>query len=437
MSLILGGKIKKNLWRLNANILNDPKIRAKLRGEIKDFLDINDSGDVSPTILWDTLKAVLRGKIISITTHMKKLQGHRLSDLQGKLKQLQLSNSRNVRSTLKEEIKKLQSEIDDIYTQETQKKMIFLKQKNYEVGGKSSKFLGYKLRKQQVDNTIYKIKNLKTKVIESKLGKIQESFETFYGALYSQPQGSDETQIEAFLNSLDLPKLTNVQNENLIQPISISELNLAISKLKAEKSPGTDGYTSEWYKSFKPDLSPLLLNTFNWVLQKGEIPPSWREAFISVIPKEDKDKQECGNYRPISVLNLDYELFASISARRLERILPDLIHLDQTGFIQQRQTLDNIRRTLHILDQTNKNKTRSLIAGLDAEKAFASVRWEFLYKVMGKFGLHDYFVRIIQSLYNKPMARVKINGDLSDFFVMERGTRQGCPISPLLFALFI
>lgn len=70
---------------------------------------------MSPTILWDTLKAVLRGKIISITTHMKKLQGQRLSDLQGKSKQLQLSNSRNISSTLKKEIKKLQSEIDDIY----------------------------------------------------------------------------------------------------------------------------------------------------------------------------------------------------------------------------------------------------------------------------------------------------------------------------------
>lgn len=207
--------------------------------------------------------------------------------------------------------------------------------------------------------------------------------------------------------------------------------------MKAGKSPGTDGYTTEWYKSFKPELSPILLNTFNWVLQKGEIPPSWREATISVIPKEDKDRQECGNYRPISVLNLDYKLFTSILARRLERILPDLIHLDQTGFIQQRQTLDNIRRTLHILDQTNKNKTRSLIVGLDAEKAFDSVRWAFLYRVMGKFGFHDNFIKTIQSLYNKPVARVKINGDLSDSFVMKRGTRQGCPISPLLFALFI
>ena len=437
LSLKLKGKTRKMLWRLNSNMLNDPKIMEKLKEEIKDYLDLNDSGEVSPVILWDAMKAVMRGKMISITSFSKKLRGQKLADLQGKLKQLQVADSNTINSILKGEIKKLQNEIDDIYTQEIQKKIIFLKQKNYEVGGKSAKLLAYKLRKQQADNTIYKIKNPKTKVIENQIGKIQECFEAFYRTLYSQPQASEESQIDTFLNSLNLPTLTASQNENLIRPISVEELNLAISKLKAGKSPGSDGFTTEWYKSLKTQLSPLLLNAFNWTIQKGEIPPSWREAIISVIPKEDKDRQECSNYRPVSVLNLDYKLFTSILARRLDKILPDLIHLDQTGFIRQRQTLDNIRRTLHILDQTNKDKTESMIVGLDAEKAFDSVRWTFLYKVMGKFGFQEKFVGIIKNLYDKPTARIKINGDLSNSFNLERGTRQGCPISPLLFALFI
>lgn len=117
-----------------------------------------------------------------------------------------------------------------------------------------------------------------------------------------------------------LPTLSSSQSQSLTQPISVKQLTLAISKLKAGKSPGSDGFTSEWYEVLKPQLSPLLLNTFDWVLQKGELPPSWREAVISVIPKEQKDKQERGNYRPVSVLNVDYKLFTSISARRLETL---------------------------------------------------------------------------------------------------------------------
>lgn len=195
------------------------------------------------------------------------------------------------------------------------------------------------------------------------------------------------------MNTLELPTLTNLQNENLIQPITDKELNLAISRLKTGKSPGSDGFTTEWHKSMKPRLAPLLLNTFNWILQKGEVPPSWREAVITVILKENKDKQEYGNIRPVSILNLDYKLFASILARRLDKLMPDLIHSDQTGFIRQGQTLDNITRTLHIIEQTVKDKTKSMMVGLDVEKAFDSVRWGgFLYRVLGKFGSHKKFI---------------------------------------------
>lgn len=156
------------------------------------------------------------------------------------------------------------------------------------------------------------------------------------------------------------------------------------------------------------ELAPSLLKAFNWLVRKREILPPWREAIISVISKEGKDKSECGNYRPISVLNVDYKLFTSILARRLENILPDLINLDQTGFICQRQASDNIRRTLHVLSHVSNHKVEAALMSLDLEKAFDSLRWNFLYKVLTKFR----FTEIIKTLYDKPCARIKINGDL-------------------------
>lgn len=146
--------------------------------------------------------------------------------------------------------------------------------------------------------------------------------------------------------------------------------------------PGPDGFPSEWYKIFKHIITPLLKSCFNYILGRGKIPVSWNQALIAVIPKSGKDKTECSSYRPISVLNIDYRIFGTILAKQLEPILPELIDTDQTGFVKNRQTHDNIRRTLH---QTNYMKNiESIVLSLDAEKAFDSVRWEFLFSFYSK-----------------------------------------------------
>lgn len=184
-------------------------------------------------------------------------------------------------------------------------------------------------------------------------------------------------------------------------------------------------------------MIPLLHQTLNWTHTKHLIPPSWREAFITVLPKPQKQREYCQNYRPISVLNVDYKIYTTILSNRLQSFIPDLIDEDQAGFAKNRQTQDNIRRTLHIIHQIHKDKIPAALISLDAEKAFDRVSWDFLCLTMAKFGFTTKSIQCIKSLYDKQTARLKVNGSLTKTFQLERGTRQGCCLSPTLFVLYI
>lgn len=114
--------------------------------------------------------------------------------------------------------------------------------------------------------------------------------------------------------------------------------------------------------------------------------------------------------------------------------MPFFIDEDQSGFIQCRQTQDNIRRTLHITVYLKRKKLRAILLSMDGEKAFDSVGWGFLYKVMEKFGFHEKFIK---SINHQIQTRIKVNGGLSRTIYLQRGCRQGRPASPGLFNLFI
>lgn len=117
--------------------------------------------------------------------------------------------------------------------------------------------------------------------------------------------------------------------------------------------------------------------------------------------------------------------------------MPDIIDEDQTGFIRGRQTQDNIRKTIHIVEEAQRRGDSAILVSIDAEKAFDSVNWVYLYNVLEKFGFNEKSIKCIKSLYHEPTARVKVNGSLTDRIKLERSTRQGCCLSPTLFDIFI
>lgn len=196
------------------------------------------------------------------------------------------------------------------------------------------------------------------------------------------------------------------------------------------KCPGPDGFPLEFFKKFWPEIHPILMPTIKNILKDG-IPPSWKQASISLLLKKDKNPQDCSSYRPISLLNVDYKIIAKILARRLENILPKIINPDQAGFVKSRHGTDNVRCALNIIHYLNTYKIPAFIISLDAEKAFDRVEWPFLFAVLEKFGLGPKFINLVKALYSDPVVAVNTNGLMSEGFPSAQRLQAGVPFVAL------
>ena len=164
------------------------------------------------------------------------------------------------------------------------------------------------------------------------------------------------------------------------------------------------------------------------------MPDSMRQAVITCIYKKG-DIEDITNWRPISLLNYDYKIFTKILATKMQPSLNDIIGTEQTAAIRGRTIIENLQLNRDIISYANLNNLEASIITLDQEKAFDRVDRHFLLKALRKFGYGPNLIATIEAIYNNIEAQVKVNGSMSQSFLIERGVRQGCPLSMILYII--
>ena len=219
--------------------------------------------------------------------------------------------------------------------------------------------------------------------------------------------------------------------------ITTEELTNYLKKTKNNVSPGSSGFTNEFFKYFWIDLKFFITKAINFGYEMGMLSVTQRLGIITLIPKGDKDKTLLKNWRPLTLLNSLYKLISGCLAERMKPHLDSIVNGDQKGFVSGRYIGEAIRSTYDIMQWAiNNNKTGVLLL-IDFEKAYDSLSFSYIKKCLNFFNFGEIMINWVDILLHNFSAVINHCGNISQKLNIGRGARQGDPIASYIFIICI
>ena len=414
-------------WHFNNTLTEDEKYATLLTQWWEEWRTMKREY-AHPRDWWEDGKLLIKINTTEYCTAQRKKQRKHIQSLLKRLRNLQnKSNPKNfthITQALRQKLRAHEQE-------QAESARVRAKIQWEEEGERCSKFFFSLEKKQQASRAMNALRTPDGKIVTDQAGILAEAGR-FYHQLYSA-ENIDREALENMLSKIT-KKISPDSKAKCDSPISLKELTQALKGMPNGKSPGTDGLTVEFYKRFWDILGEDLLLSLQSGLEEKLLSESQRSAIITCLYKKG-DRHDLGNWRPISLLNIDYKVLTKTLANKMTTSLEEVIHPNQSASVPGRTILTNISAVRDLIQHAADENLPAALISIDQAKAFDRVNWVFLFKTLKAFGYGETFINNIKTLYTQIKSQIKINGTFSEPFNLSRGVRQGCPLSMILYAL--
>ncbi|GJT55301.1 RNA-directed DNA polymerase, eukaryota, reverse transcriptase zinc-binding domain protein [Tanacetum coccineum] len=249
--------------------------------------------------------------------------------------------------------------------------------------------------------------------------------------------GPNENGTELQTVNLFSNKLLEEEALIMVSEVHDKEIKDAMFDIGENRAPGPDGFTSAFYKHSWSIVGKDICQAIREFFNTGKLLGELNATLITLIPKIN-NPIKVSDYRPIACCNVLYKCISKIITNRIKSGLDKLVNVNQSAFVPGRVIQDNLMITQELLKGYNcKNGPSRCSFKIDIAKAYDTVDWNFLRKILINFGFHEKMVGWIMSCVSTAAFTIGINGERYGYFRSGRGLRQGDPVSPYLFTLIM